>query len=84
MAHCENLDKCRFFNETLADTPAAIVEGYKSHFCRGVVDKCARRIVSQALGSERVPVELGPHESTRALELLRDAGQGSHAARLFL
>jgi len=69
MADCECLPRCPFFNEQMSDMPAT-VEMYKRKYCRGDNSQCGRYIVFQALGRERVPPDLYPHEHDRAQELL--------------
>lgn len=69
MPDCENLPGCPFFNDFMANMPAA-AELIKLRFCKNDNATCARYIVSKALGKTNVPVDLFPSQSERAQELL--------------
>ncbi len=82
MVCCEHIGSCKFFEQTLSGSPEPIRQGYQRQYCRDGALTCARRVVAQMLGRERVPVDLGPHESARAVLLLRSLGH-KDAAVLF-
>ncbi len=65
MGECENLATCPFFNDRLPNMPATTTF-LKSFYCQREYTKCARYIVSKALGSPQVPADLFPEESIRA------------------
>jgi hypothetical protein len=70
MADCAKLEKCPFFNDKMANAPAT-ANLYKQKFCRGDFLKCARFMISSKLGPEKVPFDLFPNQTERALELLK-------------
>jgi hypothetical protein len=69
MIDCEMLPSCPFFNETLPNMPA-MAEYLKTLYCRIDFNKCARYMVRQALGKEKVPIDLFPDELERAKRLI--------------
>jgi hypothetical protein len=69
MADCEKLEKCPFFNDKMADMPTA-ASMYKENYCKKDFEKCARLMVAKKLGSEKVPADLFPNQTDRALELI--------------
>ena len=69
MAECECLARCPFFNDRMVSMPAT-TEMYKRKYCRGDNAQCARYVVFKALGRERVPADLYPHELSRAQQLV--------------
>ena len=69
MADCPSLAGCPFFNDQMKDAPQ-MADVYKEKYCRKDNRTCARFMVSQALGKERVPADLFPHQITRAEELI--------------
>ena len=68
MVECECLARCPFFNDKMANMPAT-TEMYKRKYCRGDNSQCGRYVVFKALGRERVPTDLYPHELERAQQL---------------
>lgn len=72
MADCESLPHCHFFNNRqICETPG-LVDLLKARFCHGDNSECARYIIAQRLGEEKVPKDLFPSHSVRAEEILRD------------
>jgi hypothetical protein len=70
MSDCECLAKCIFFNNQMANMPAA-AEAMKKQYCQsGHQAECARYIVFKALGRENVPKDLFPSEKERAKTIL--------------
>jgi hypothetical protein len=46
----------------------------KQRYCRGTYDRCARWVVRDKLGKEKVPLDLFPHETARAPAMLAGGG----------
>lgn len=69
MADCEKLAKCPFFNDKMADMPS-MAAVYKQNYCKGDFSKCARFMVSKALGLDRVPSTLFPNQIEKAQALI--------------
>jgi hypothetical protein len=69
MVDCEVLPTCPFFNETLPKMPA-MTSYLKSTYCRLDFQKCARYMVRQAMGKEKVPANLFPDEIDRAKRII--------------
>jgi len=69
MADCEMMNNCPFFNDRMKNMPA-LSNIYKKNYCLGDFEKCARFLVRQKLGKEKVPGDLFPNQSQRALELI--------------
>ena len=69
MEECPYLAGCIFFHDKMANRPAT-AELYKQSFCRGRPKDCARLIVREALGKDRVPADLFPNERPRAQQLV--------------
>ena len=73
MADCKLLSTCPFFNnQTVSDSPE-VVEVLKKRFCRGDNSGCARFMIFQRLGREKVPENLFPNNTDWAERILRDA-----------
>ncbi len=69
MATCECLKSCPFFNDQMADAPTT-ADRLKKHFCLGDNNECARYLVYKALGKQKVPANLFPHNLEKALSIL--------------
>jgi hypothetical protein len=69
MPDCPSLIPCPFFNDRMQSIPA-MAEIYKTRYCRGTFEKCARYKVSKALGREKVPSDLYPNQINRVDEIL--------------
>lgn len=65
MGNCEFIEKCPFFNDQLANKPDEI-EQMKEKFCKSNNLNCARYMVVNSLGKEKMPTDLYPDEKTRA------------------
>lgn len=71
MADCELTKTCIFFNDKMANMPST-AEIFKTMYCRGEYDNCARLIVVKALGREKVPTDLFPSQAAKALDILKN------------
>ncbi len=69
MADCEMIDKCPFFNDRMADMPS-MANLYKTRYCKGNFDGCARFMVVKALGREHMPPDLFPNQGDRAQQMI--------------
>jgi hypothetical protein len=76
MADCELLEKCIFYNDKMKDAPAT-AEMFKKKYCRSDNSECARYMVFQALGREKVPPALFPNLTDEAKKILRRASFSS-------
>jgi len=68
--YCEKTPKCPFFNELMVNFPEN-ARALKNIFCRGNKAKCARFMVSKALGGDKVPLDLYPDETERAKKIIQ-------------
>ena len=71
MNDCPLINKCPFFNERMANTPA-IIKIFKNEYCQGYNLKCARFLVFDALGKKKVPLNLYPNQTERAEEIIKE------------
>ena len=69
MADCECLPRCPFFNDNMQNMPAA-ANLLKKRLCRGDNSQCARHMVLEAKGKEKVPADLTPNQVERAQALI--------------
>jgi hypothetical protein len=69
MADCERLATCPFFNDRMSNMPAT-TGLFKKRYCQGDNSNCARYMVLQALGKEKLPADLFPNERERAQEII--------------
>ncbi len=69
MSDCPKLQNCPFFNDRMENMPG-MSASLKRRYCRGAYDACARYMVYERLGPERVPIDLFPNEADRALILI--------------
>ncbi len=67
---CPKLSDCPFFNFQLKDMPTT-ADTLKSIFCKKDYKKCARYIVSSAIGKENVPDDLFPNDEDRVDAILK-------------
>lgn len=65
MADCELLAGCLFFNDKMASMPATATL-MKANYCQGNNIECARFMVFQKLGRQKVPLDLYPNNVERA------------------
>ncbi len=69
MVECELLQTCRFFNDKMGETPKT-ADLMKNRFCLGDKSECARYVVFQVLGREKVPIDMFPNEGERATAVI--------------
>jgi hypothetical protein len=70
MAECELIKGCIFFNDKMAEMPST-AEIFKTIYCKGEFNNCARMIVVKSLGREKVPLDLFPNQAAKALEIVK-------------
>jgi len=71
MPGCELLEKCIFFNDKMADMPSTAVI-FKTIYCQGDFENCARMLIVKALGRGKVPTDLFPNQSAKAMEIIKN------------
>ncbi|HAR45076.1 MAG: hypothetical protein A2X56_02805 [Nitrospirae bacterium GWC2_57_13] len=71
MADCELISGCIFFNSQMANMPGT-AEIYKTTYCKGKHDECARQLVFKAVGKEHVPKDLFPNQAERAQRIISE------------
>jgi len=69
MAQCELLATCIFFNDKMANYPAASAH-MKKTYCQEDPDSCARMMIVKALGRPHVPGDLFPNQAERAQKII--------------
>lgn len=69
MPDCPCLAGCPFFNDRMPDHPA-LAGMFKKNYCLGEHTACARFMVFQALGREKVPADLYPNMQDRARAIM--------------
>lgn len=69
MADCELAENCVTFYEKLANMPSTS-RLMRGAYCKGEYTACARFMVFQELGWEKVPVGLSPSDDKYARELI--------------
>ena len=69
MARCDLLEGCIFFNDKMQNYPFAAEQMKQTYCVEGDVD-CARFIVRDALGKEKVPGDLFPNDVERAYRIV--------------
>ncbi|ADK82193.1 hypothetical protein [Sediminispirochaeta smaragdinae] len=69
METCEYLDSCPFYLGTI-ERKAVDIEKLKEEYCRKSPLRCARHMISVALGVEKIPEGLYPDEKMVAYELI--------------
>jgi len=73
MADCERLATCIFFNGKMAQ-PLPNVDRYKYQYCHADFARCARYMVFMALGGDKIPGDLYPHDVERARQVITASG----------
>ncbi len=71
MEPCPSISKCPFFNETLIEKPF-LAGIYKTNYCEGQFELCARYKVSLEIGSSNVPLELFPNQIELVDEIIQE------------
>lgn len=69
MAECPLLGGCIFFNDKMASMPA-LSDMLKKRYCRKSYALCARYLVADTLGRDKVPENLTPNQTERADDLI--------------
>ncbi len=69
MADCDCLAGCPFFNDRMENMPT-IAGLLKKEYCQKDFMNCARHLVKEALGKDKVPSNLFPNQSDRARILI--------------
>jgi hypothetical protein len=70
MENCPSIEKCPFFNDRMSNMPG-MANVYKAKYCKGKHSDCARWMVCQALGKDKVPGDLFPNQLERVSTLLK-------------
>lgn len=73
MNACSRLERCPFFNDKMENMPA-MAEIYKTRYCTGTSEECARNRVAGALGPENVPSGMYPNDHASADSMLQQFG----------
>lgn len=76
MAQCDLLSTCIFFNDKMANYPAA-AEHLKKKMCLGHPDECARLMIVKAVGRPHVPADLFPNHHSRAEKIIAEKRGGT-------
>jgi len=71
MADCELLKGCLFFNDKMS-IESGMGAIYKKNYCQSDNSKCARYMVAQQLGREKVPTNLYPNMIDRAKKIIAE------------
>ncbi|RKX83558.1 MAG: hypothetical protein DRP58_08550 [Spirochaetes bacterium] len=69
MQECELIENCEFYNGQLKGNKEQI-EAMKEKYCKVNNLNCARYMIFMALGKEKMPNELFPHQKDRAYLLI--------------
>ncbi len=72
MPDCERTERCPYFTEYLEDLKA-MQEMWKEKYCREDKSQCARYMVLEALGPDRIPRYLAPTQIDGAKDLIAEA-----------
>jgi hypothetical protein len=68
MADCECIGGCPFFNDKMANMPT-MANILKSQYCKSNFSGCARYMIRQKFGKEKVPADLFPNQLEVAKKL---------------
>lgn len=69
MDNCALAEKCIFFNDLMHNMPSTAAV-YKKIYCQQDFAKCARYLVCQGKGRDKVPADLFPNQLERAEQIL--------------
>jgi hypothetical protein len=69
MTKCELTEKCIFFNDRMANMPVT-ASMYKKTFCIEKPEECARHLVFETLGRDKVPQDLFPNQKERVKDII--------------
>ncbi len=70
MPECKLLETCPFFNDKMP-IDSGMGAMYKKKYCENDNTSCARYMVVEALGREKIPVDLFPNMIDRAEETIK-------------
>ena len=73
MSDCPVLDACPFFADKLRNMPKT-ADLLKDRYCRSRHEVCARWVVRERAGPDKVPNDMFPHQADRANKLLESMG----------
>jgi hypothetical protein len=71
MASCECIVACPFFNDQMDSMPE-IADKLKLKYCMGNNEECARYMVRQVAGAQKVPGDLFPNDKKSAMNIIRE------------
>jgi len=71
MNECEFIEKCPFFQGKLAEKPVE-TEELKEKYCKNNNLNCARYMIVQAAGPEKMPEDLYPDEKIIAYQIIAE------------
>ncbi|MBN1646465.1 MAG: hypothetical protein JW874_00410 [Spirochaetales bacterium] len=71
MSDCEIAKSCPFFNDKMANMPADSAK-LKENYCKSNSLHCARFMVYQALGENKIPPDLLPNEKEKAYPIIAE------------
>ena len=71
MGDCEFIERCPFFQGKLAEKPVEIEE-LKIKYCKGNNLNCARYMIAQAAGKEKMPPDLYPDDKVIAYQVIAE------------
>jgi hypothetical protein len=70
--NCPALAACPFFADRIQNMPST-AQLLKQRYCIEDYERCARWMVREKLGKQAVPLDLFPHDTARAREILAAA-----------
>jgi hypothetical protein len=73
MSDCPVLSACPFFAGKLKNMPKT-ADLLKDRYCRSRHAVCARWVIREGAGPDKVPEDLFPHQADRANKMLRELG----------
>jgi len=72
MGECDLIETCPFFNDKIK-TVNIDTEQLKEKYCKNNNLNCARYMIVQALGREKVPDDLLPDQKTTAYQIIAES-----------
>ncbi len=73
---CPLIKTCLFVIQSQKEMPE-LVEKLKDSYCLKNFDACARKVIADVIGRDKVPAQMMPHQNMWAEQVLADAGKGS-------
>ena len=71
---CEIFNECHFFKSEMKNS--FVADAFKQRYCKINKEMCARYMIKEAYGQDKVPLDLYPNEYDRALNFIKDKGKG--------